>query len=371
MILQILIILCFPMLWIYLTQRWKIEKWLSPVVLSYLTGIFLANTNLLSLDSSVSHAFSEYTVVLAIPLLLYSTNLPAWYQHAKQSVLAFALCILSGILCSILAAFVFQHSIADSSLIAGMLVGIYTGGTPNMNAIGLAMGADSETLVLMNAADIFCGGICLIFLTSLAHPLFSKVLPTFRGDKKPKELDVASRPVTIKELLTLLALTLSIIGLTIGLTLAIFGNLKQLAFILLLLTSFSIAASFFDTIRQIKVSFEIGEYLLLMFCIAIGMQADFGTLVANGGTVIAYTAFVLSLTLLLHLLLSKIFNIDVDTMLISATAALYGPVFIGQIASAIQNRSLIVSGMATGLVGYAIGNYLGVSVVHLLRYCLG
>lgn len=371
MILQILIILFFPLLWIYLTRRWKIEQWLSPVVLSYLTGIILANINFLPLSESISHSFSEYTIVLAIPLLLYSTNLPAWYQHAKRSVLAFGLCILSGILCSIIAAFVFQDSIADSGLISGMLVGVYTGGTPNMNAIGLAMGADSETLVLMNAADIFCGGICLIFLTSIAHPVFSKILPAFQRDKSAQELVSQKEPIQLQQILLLLGLTLGIIALTIGLTLWIFGDLKQLAFILLLLTSFSIGASFFAQVRAIKISFEIGEYLLLMFCIAIGMQANFSTLLADGSTIISFTAFVLSLTILLHLLLSKIFKIDVDTMMITATAALYGPVFIGQIATTIKNRSLIVSGMATGLVGYAIGNYLGVSITHLLRYWLG
>ncbi len=367
-LIQILIILLFPYLWMKATKAWKVEKYLSPVVLSYLTGILLANFKILPLNSEISHAFGEYTVVLAIPLLLFSTDLMAWFKHAKNSVLSFVLCVISGLICSVIAAFIFKNSVEDSGLISGMLVGVYTGGTPNMNAIGIAMNAKSETLVLMNAADIICGGIYLVFLTSIAHPLFSKILPAFKGDKQVniKESNEVET-FTLEGIGLVFSVAVLIIMISIGLCLMIFGNLKQLAFILLMLTSLSIVASFSKKIRNTKGSFEIGEYLLLMFCIAIGMQADFSTLIGEGGTIILFTATVLGSTVLLHLVLSKIFKIDVDTLMITSTAALYGPVFIGQIASTIKNRSLIVSGMATGLVGYAIGNYLGISVVHVLR----
>lgn len=368
---QILIIIVMPFLWIRLTRAWDIASWLSPVVLSYLTGIVLANVPVIPLDTHISTIFSEYTVVLAIPMLLYATNLSAWIKHARSSVLSFALCVLSGIICSFLMAFVFRESIENTWLLSGMLVGVYTGGTPNMNAIGLALEASSETLVLMNAADIFCGGIYLIFLTSLAHPLYSKILPAFRGNKNEGQ-SAATQKVKFDWLdaFKIIGLTVLIIALTIGLTLLVFGNLKELAFILLLLTSFSIIASLFASVRNLKGSFEMGEYLLLMFCVAIGMQADFSTMLAEGGAIIQYTACVLGATIFLHILFSRMFKIDADTLMITSTAALYGPPFIGQIASTIQNRSLIVSGMATGLVGYAVGNYLGISVAGILKHLL-
>ena len=117
-----------------------------------------------------------------------------------------------------------------------------------------------------------------------------------------------------------------------------------------------------------QVCFEMGEYLLLMFCVAIGMMADFTKLAADGGMIIGFTALVLGTTIILHLIFSKLFKIDSDTVLITSTAAIYGPVFIGQIASAIRNRSLVFSGMATGLIGFAIGNYLGIAVAYFVRW---
>ena len=329
---------------------------------------FVSKSGIFAFKRSHLKGFVEYTVVLAIPLLLFSTDLLAWLKHAKSSVLSFFLCVFSGIVCSVIIAIVFKSNVENSWQISGMLVGVYTGGTPNMNAIGVALNASSETLVLMNAADIFCGGVYLIFLTSLAYPLFSKWLPAFEGNKLSDSTNLAAeKRFALSDLFILMLLSIGIIGVSVGLCYLIFGNLKQAAFILLILTSLSIAASFSSRIRNIKGSFETGEYLLLMFCVAVGMQADFGTLLENGSSIILFTACVLSATVFIHLVLSKLFKIDVDTFMITSTAALYGPVFIGQIASTIKNRTLIVSGMATGLVGYAIGNYLGISIAYLLK----
>ena len=167
------------------------------------------------------------------------------------------------------------------------------------------------------------------------------------------------------------ALTLVILLIAIACTYLLFGNVEQTAFLLLLLTLLSVLASLRSEVRELQLAFPMGEYLLLMFCVAIGMLSDFSTLWAEGGAVIGYTGAVLTLTVLLHFGLSYLFKLDRDTTLITSTAALYGPVFVGQIASAINNKSLIFAGIATGLVGYAIGNFLGYGVAQLIRIWLG
>ena len=53
--------------------------------------------------------------------------------------------------------------------------------------------------------------------------------------------------------------------------------------------------------------------------------------------------------------------------MISSTAALYGPAFIVPIAKAINNRELTVYGIALGLLGYILGNYLGLGMAWLLH----
>lgn len=71
--------------------------------------------------------------------------------------------------------------------------------------------------------------------------------------------------------------------------------------------------------------------------------------------------------LVIHLILSKIFKIDVDTFIVSSTAAVFGPPFIGPVSESINNRNLIGPGIIVALMGNAIGTYLGIVVVELLQ----
>jgi len=80
-----------------------------------------------------------------------------------------------------------------------------------------------------------------------------------------------------------------------------------------------------------------------------------------------YISYTISLSLLLHLLLSKIFKIDADTMIITSTALICSPPFVPVVAGALNNRSIIISGLTVGIVGYAIGNYLGIFTALLMQ----
>ena len=166
-------------------------------------------------------------------------------------------------------------------------------------------------------------------------------------------------------------LTLAIIGLTLGICRLAFGSLENVAFIMLLLTTLSIAASFVPGVRRWDNTFETGEYFLLMFCVALGMLADFSEILSQGPDIITFSIFAFLGTVLLHLLGAVLFRIDRDTVLFTSVAALYGPAFIGQISSITGNRHLIFSGIAVGLLGYAIGNYLGIGLAYVLRALLG
>ena len=91
-------------------------------------------------------------------------------------------------------AFIFKSQTEHSADIAGMLAGVYSGGTPNMAAIKTAIAADDNIYGALNIADIIMGGIYLIFLTSIGPKVFRYFLPhkiiddtdiTITEDKNP------------------------------------------------------------------------------------------------------------------------------------------------------------------------------------------
>ncbi|MBK7870542.1 MAG: DUF819 family protein [Saprospiraceae bacterium] len=345
------------------------QNWLSPVVICYAMGIALGNFEPFPIDRELARTISEAAILFAIPLLLYSTNLIKWMRYANKTLLSFALCAISGFISAGIMGFLFQEKIADVWRISGMAAGLYTGGTPNMQAIAFALQAPEETIILMNAADIFTGGIFLVFLTSIAHRFFGLFLPDFQSGSTHESLskDLFSNQFSWLDSLKGIALSLGIIGFSLGLTWLIFGNLNQTIFILLMLTTLSVSASFVNKVRNWRGTFETGEYFLLAFCVAIGALANFRDIISEGQYIVAFLGCVLIGTVTLHTLFARIFKIDRDTMMLTSTAGLYGPAFVGQIATAIGNRELVFSGMAMGLLGYAMGNYWGIGLAYLLK----
>jgi len=366
-VLQILIIVAGPYFLSRLTKKWGTESWLSPVVFCFAVGIALRNLTPYPLTQTISDGFSKGTVLLAIPFLLFSTDLLGWFRLAKTTILSFCLVAVSVVISSTTFGYLLQNNLTDIGALSGMLTGIYIGGTPNMNAVGIGLGVDEETFITLNAAEIACGGIYLVFLTSIAHRFYGLILPDFKGDKLMSSDEVLTLKINWREVFYAFLLAIGIVGIAVGSVLFIFGDLKKSSLVILLISSLSVIASFSKKIRNWQGTFEAGDYLLLMFSIAIGMMADFTEVFQNGGWFLLLAAAVMLGSIILHVLFCRLFGIDRDTMMITQVAGFYGPPFIGQIASVIKNRSLIFSGIATGLVGLAVANFIGVALGELLR----
>jgi uncharacterized membrane protein len=64
--------------------------------------------------------------------------------------------------------------------------------------------------------------------------------------------------------------------------------------------------------------------------------------------------------------LCTLFRIDRDTTIITSTATIFSPPFVPPVALALKNKEIMVSGITSGLVGYAVANYAGVALAWLL-----
>ena len=70
---------------------------------------------------------------------------------------------------------------------------------------------------------------------------------------------------------------------------------------------------------------------------------------------------------ILHVIFSAIFKIDADTTIIVTAALIMSPPFVPVVAGVLKNREIIISGLTVGIIGYAIGNYLGVFIAYALE----
>ena len=160
-------------------------------------------------------------------------------------------------------------------------------------------------------------------------------------------------------------LSLVIVALSVGASLLFTGRI-EVSIVMLMLTTLGIAASFLRKIREIPGTYKAGQYVLLVFSLALGTNINLYELLASSSKVFMYTAFVMTTAIVIHFILAYFFRIDTDTAIITSTAGIFGPAFIGPVAEALDNREVIIPGLTCGLVGYAIGNYLGFAIAWLL-----
>lgn len=367
------LLLTFPALTLYGEKRYKFFQWIGAMVICYITGMLIGNLPFIQVNHSLFSTISEISVSLAIPALLFSANLSLATKYTKAAMLSFSICAIAvSISASGARVFLARH-IHEAWKISGMLVGVYTGGTPNMSAIGKALGVKDEAFILVNSADMVVSGLYFIFLTTIGPQVLKKFLPS-----KPKPVDEED-PAIAENSFNLLpfssklknigiSLLLSVIALALAsaISIAILDVLSA-PVVILVLTTLGLGGSFVPRIQKLEGAYQTAHYLLLIFALSIGMLADFNQLLTSGSNIFGYCAVVMVSSVLLHYLMAALLKIEADIVLITSTAAIFGPAFIGPVANKIGDRQIIVVGITTGMLGYAIGNYLGLGLAWVLQ----
>lgn len=372
--LQLAAFLILPVILNGLAGRLKLGQWLSPVILCYAVGVAAGNLGL-PLEPKVTGPVVIASVLLAIPLLIISADFMRWLRLARRTALACALSFSVMVLVTCASAPLFMGRVEDGWIVAGMLVGTYTGSAPNMAAVSQALGAADETLVLLTTTDLVVAGSFCFVLLSPAVKLVGNFLPAFPTpdageDGRPD--DAKAPPRTARAWALSMLAGVVMVGVAGGLSLLFEERAQQLVAILTV-TTLGIAGSFVRPLRALPTSYPLGDYFILVFCLSFGTLANFEQLVssASSGAMLAWTATVLCSGVSLHLILCRLLKIDRDTALITLTAAIYGPPFIGPVAVNLRNPEVVLSGLTAALAGLAVGNYLGVAVAWFTQWTCG
>ena len=235
-----------------------------------------------------------------------------------------------------------------------------------MSAIGIALDVEKEVFILLNSADIMFSAVYFIFLITIAQKVVGSFLKkTITTVDLNEEVNGEDNKSKLLDYIKAIALGVGILGIAVGLSMLILGKIAA-PLVILCITTLGIGASFLGVVRRMSGSYESANYLLLVFAVAIGCQANFSELVDASSEVFYYCGVVLVGAILIHYLLAVLFKIDTDTVLITSTAAIFGPAFVGPVAERLKNKEVIVSGIAMGLMGYGVGNYIGLAVAWLL-----
>ena len=368
-----------PIVVIYLEGRYSILKKIGAVLICYAIGLVLGNMGILPEGSmKYQNMLTNITIPLALPLILFSMDVKKWVRNAGSALWSLAIGVFSVLVMIFIGYWIFRGSISEIWKVAGMLVGIYTGGTPNMAAMKTALDVSQELYILTHTYELSLGAIYLVFILSIGQRVFLTFLPAYKplnGRTTNGEVDLEEefesyigffKKKTFIPLLGAFGLSVLILAVSYGLSLLL-PKTYSTAAIILFITTFGIAASFVPKIKAIKKTFQMGMYLILIFCLAVSSMADISKLANISFSLFYYVGLAMFGSHILHALIAKIFKIDADTVIISGSALICSPPFVPVVAGALKNREVILTGLVVGIAGYAIGNYLGVLVAFMLK----
>jgi uncharacterized membrane protein len=376
-VLVVLLMALAPRAMVLLSKRFRLLGMLGPVFLCYAGGILMS---LVIPEKKIAMDISEILVPIAIPLILFSADLRAIKHLAKPMLNSFLLVAAAVTLVAGSAYFLFRSIVPEAYKYAGMIIGLYTGGTPNLMAIGAALNVNDSHIVLANAADVIVGGTYFLLLISVMPRLARRFLKPFVKQCQQTDegyLETLEKrfvpeketfsPKTILHHIPAVLLAILSLALAAGLALLITGKL-DVVIIMLVVTTCGIGLSFVKKVREAPGTYTVGQYLILMFSFGIGLSFNFGSLNREALLLLAMFATAQFGAIVIHLLLSKLCKIDSDTALITSTAGIYGPAFIVPVAEALENREVVLPGLICGIFGYAIGNYLGIGIAIALKF---
>lgn len=416
-ILLVVLYLLFPVIIIKMCQKWSLFKKIGSIVLAYGFGLLFGNLGILPSGSpnylvacqervaipgpemavliengtlsaddrfvnqirAVQDNITMIVIPLALPLLLFSLNIRKWLRHAKTGFLSMLLALVSVVIIIILAYIIFRDKVPDAGKVSGMLVGIYTGGTPNVASIKAALNVDSNLFLMTHTSDLVVGAFVIIFIITLGPRVFGLFLPKYKylesnGDSESliaeaESMEDYSRLVGKGagiNILKALGVAAAVFAVSGGISLMVPSSYKMMV-VILLITTLGLGASLIPAINRIKNSFQLGMYFILIFSFVVSSMADLGMMMSiEYMNILLMVAFVVIGSLLLHLILSAIFRVNVDDFLITTTALVYSPPFVPVVAGALKNKEIIITGLTVGIIGFAIGNYIGIAMGQFL-----
>lgn len=377
-VILLIFFLIVPLIISYLTERFSFLNKLGTVLVCYVVGLVAGHTPMIN-DSY--HALMDniinVSILIAIPILLFETKAGSLKNLAGITSISM-LAALAALLITVFSGYyLFGHEVEEGAKVSGMLVGLYTGGTPNLASLKMSLDVSDNIYIGVHTFDTALGAVYLFFLLTVGKTWFRKFLPKYQFLNNSNETinELKFETVSVKDWFARFNYKTNAIFLGLGILIAgigagigmLFPEDSQMIVIILLITSLGIGASLLPFTNKLGSGYKTGMYFINVFSLTIASRANFFEIIQLDNILFGYVIFVLFITFALHLLLSKIFKVDADTMMITSTAMICSPPFVPVIAGSLKNKELLIPGITVGIMGYAVGNYLGVIIALFLQ----
>jgi len=351
------------------SERFPVGRKYSGVMLLITLAIVLSNLRIIPSSAPAYDVVWQYLVPVAIPLLLFQADLKRIFREAGATLVAFAIGSATVVAGVIVAGALIDLG-ENEAVLSGIFTGTYIGGSLNFAAVVDVTGFRNESLLAATvAADNVITNLHLILIVLLPGIAWvARIFPAHGRAAAPAaatgtpvhriaDLDVAG-------LLAALTLAFALAALGIGIA----NAMGRPQYAILLTTALALVISTFGQriVGSLSGYTEAGNALMFVFLATIGASADVWLLVENAPILFVFALIVVSVHLLVLLVVGRLLRIGLPEILIASAVAVGGPASAPAIASAKGWHDLVIPGVLAGSFGYAVGSFIGVSVVEWL-----
>jgi uncharacterized membrane protein len=376
-----------------LDQQFKVFHALGSVLVAILLGMVLSNAGLLP-DTSPTYTFLSSTgVSAAIVLILLTVDVRSVFSAGPAMLIAFLIGATGTAVGAASAALVLSDEVGPETWkLAGQYTGTYTGGGVNFAALGRAFGTSSDMFSAAVAADVIITAIWLIACLSLpvllsrrgdaagdATVSAEELSPATAGEvpdsaaaleadleEAAAAVGVSGISVDLKDSLyssvTAVSLHEAAALMTLSLGLVWFAGVLAAAWPIpevLLLTTMVLLVAQVPAVKELAGSAMWGNYLLHLFLAANGAQSVIANIFRIGPVIFYFAAATVAVHGVVIFGVGRLFRIDPSTLAVASQANVGGPASAMALAGTRGYTQLLLPGIAVGLLGYAIGNYMG------------
>jgi uncharacterized membrane protein len=376
-----------------LEKAHRLFRSLGAGLVAILLGMALSNSGILPGQSTTYQWLSSTGVSLAVALILTSVDVRSVMNAGPQMLIAFAIGAAATATGAITGALLWSGQVGPESWkLAGQFTGTYTGGGMNFAALGRALGTSNDMFTAAVAADValtaiwmaICLTVPLLFAGRSAAPADSGTATEAGSAPGSAAVDAAVPPATAGEVTLASSLTSSVNPVPIvdlaalvvmasgalwaaGRLATVFPALPEV----LWLTTIVLLLAQVPGVKALTGGAVLGNYLLLLFLAGNGAQSVIANIFRIGPAVFWFALTTVTIHGIGLFGIGRLLGIDAGTLAVASQANVGGPASAVALAGARGYADKVLPGVAVGLLGYAVGNYLGFTVATVMRGILG
>jgi uncharacterized membrane protein len=367
---------------VWLDSKYGWARKISPVVMILFLAGLLSNIGLITDRSPFYEALTGFTVPFAVCLILFTVNLADLKQVGGPLLAAFVIACAGTVIGVLTAGLLLDSQLAeivgaDMWKLAGPFTGTYTGGSLNFFALwdGLEIG-NPDLFAAANAVD-----------NLTLFPLFAiwVVAPTVMGrwyavapfwGAVAEDTGASREPAAKSELRILDVVALCFTALTVMVVSDLITTRVIAEFIpgiptILIVTTLALILAQFRFINRLQGAFEIGNLAFYLFFCAVGAMINVKMAIVLSPILFLYVMVMIVIHIVFVYGVGRLLRLDIRILTIASAAAKTGPPSVIALANVHGWKTLVLPGVAMGLLGYAIGNYLGFAAAYVMKALLG